>query len=132
MPAPLYSWTPVVMLHAGLAATAVMLGGMLLRSRKGHLAHRIGGWLWVTCMALVAGVSFAIYGPRGYSWIHGLSVFTLVSLVIGVYLARTHRVRAHRAHMITLYIGALVITGLFTLLPGRLLGSALWGWLGVS
>jgi uncharacterized membrane protein len=29
--------------------------------------------------------------------------------------------------MIGLYIGALVITGLFTLLPGRLIGRVLWG-----
>lgn len=36
---------------------------------------------------------------------------------------RAHRVRAHRSNMIALYVGALVITGLFTLLPGRLIGS---------
>jgi len=63
----------------------------------------------------------------GFSWIHGLSVFTLVTLVTGVGFARAHQVQAHRRNMIALYIGALVITGLFTLLPGRLIGSALWG-----
>jgi uncharacterized membrane protein len=80
----------------------------------------------------VAGISFAIRGPGGFSWIHGLSVFTLVALTSGVVAARAHRVKAHRQTMISLYVGALVITGLFTLLPGRLLGSALWGWLGLS
>ena len=32
--------------------------------------------------------------------------------------------------MISMYVGALVVTGLFTLLPGRLIGGAVWGWLG--
>ena len=109
-----------------------MLGAGLLLGRKGQRAHRIGGWLWVLCMATVAGISFAIRGPGGFSWIHGLSVFTLVTLVTGVLAARAHRVRAHRLNMISLYVGALVITGLFTLLPGRLLGRAVWGWLGLA
>jgi uncharacterized membrane protein len=78
-------------------------------------------------MATVAGISFAIQRPEGYSWIHGLSVFTLVSLMTGVLAARTHRVKAHRINMIALYFGALVVTGLFTLLPGRLIGRALLG-----
>ena len=81
-------------------------------------------------MATVAGLSFAIKRPEGYSWIHGLSVFTLITLLTGVLAARTHRVKAHRNNMIALYSGALIITGFFTLLPGRLIGRALWGWLG--
>lgn len=32
-------------------------------------------------------------------------------------------------NMIGLHTGALMITGLFTLLPGHLIGSAVWGWL---
>jgi uncharacterized membrane protein len=127
MASPAYTWTPVIVTHALLAATAVVLGAGLLRGRKGHLPHRVAGWIWVACMAGVAGISFAIHGPKGYSWIHGLSVFTLFALALGVWFARTHRVKAHRGQMIGLYIGALVITGLFTLLPGRLIGRVLWG-----
>jgi uncharacterized membrane protein len=123
-----YTWTPVIVTHATLAAAAVLLGASILRMRKGHRWHRMLGWIWVLLMASVAGISFAIHRPDGFSWIHGLSVFTLVSLTVGVFLARTHRVRAHRQHMIALYLGALLITGLFTLLPGRLLGQWFWGW----
>ena len=127
---PVYTWTPVIVTHALAAGAAVVLGAGLLRARKGHLAHRLWGWVWVLSMATVAGLSFAIRGPNGFSWIHGLSVFTLVTLVAGVAAARARRVRAHRSSMIALYVGALVITGLFTLLPGRLIGSAVWSWLG--
>ena len=123
-----YTWTPVIIIHTLSAVFAVVLGAWLLWARKGHRAHRIGGWLWVICMALVAGISFAIRRPDGFSWIHGLSVFTLIALVTGVLAARTHRVTAHRTNMIALYTGALIVAGLFTLLPGRLLGSTLWRW----
>jgi len=129
MTTPFYTWTPVILTHALLAATAVVLGALLLWGRKGHRLHRLGGWVWVLCMAVVAGISFAIRRPEGFSWIHGLSVFTLITLTTGVLLARAHKVKAHRRNMISLYVGALLITGLFTLLPGRLIGSALWGWL---
>lgn len=128
MTTPAYSWTPVIVIHASLAALAVILGAVLLWGRKGHRAHRIGGWIWVIFMALVAGISFAIRRPEGFSWIHGLSVFTLITLATGVWLARTHKVKGHRFNMISLYVGGLVITGLFTLIPGRLIGDALWKW----
>jgi uncharacterized membrane protein len=130
MPISAYTWTPVIVTHTLAASLAVVLGAWLLQGRKGHRAHRVWGWVWVLCMATVAGISFAIRRPDGLSWIHGLSVFTLVTLVTGVAAARTHKVAAHRKNMIALYIGALVITGLFTLLPGRLIGNAVWGWVG--
>lgn len=130
MTTPATTWTPIIVTHAVLAAIALVLGALLLWGRKGHRLHRIGGWIWVLCMAGVAGISFAIRRPEGFSWIHGLSVFTLVALVTGVASARAHKVKAHRSNMISLYVGALVITGLFTLLPGRLIGNWLWWLLG--
>ena len=56
-----------------------------------------------------------------FSWIHGLSVFTTVMIVVAIIMARRHKVKAHRAIMINLFIFALVLTGAFTLLPGRLM-----------
>lgn len=126
MSLPFYTWTPAIVTHTALAAFSLVLGAALLWGRKGHRTHRLLGWLWVLCMAGVATMSFAIQGPDGFSWIHGLSAYTLLSLASGVYFARTHRVQIHRYHMVGLYAGALVITGLFTLLPGRLIGHTLW------
>jgi uncharacterized membrane protein len=64
------------------------------------------------------------------SWIHVFTVVTLVSLPLGVYRARTHNVKAHRGTMIGVFTGGLLIAGLFTLIPGRLLGNALLRLLG--
>lgn len=109
-----HHWTALVIAHTSIALTALVLGATLLNAPKGNRVHRIGGWVWVLCMATVAGLSFAIHGPNGFSWIHGLSAFTLCTLFWGVLCARMHRIKRHRFTMIAIYFGALVITGLFT------------------
>lgn len=88
------------------------------------------GWAWVALMTTVATSSLVIgddrmFGP--WSWIHGLSIFTLVMLPIAVLDIRRGRVRSHAAGMILLFTGALVITGAFTLLPGRIMGRVFFG-----
>lgn len=110
-----------VQLHA-LAALA--LGTVQLLAPKGTLPHRITGWLWVALMTLAALSSFVfVWGPGfdGLGPIHILSVVTLVSLAGLVRAARTGRIAAHRSAALWLFIAALVITGAFTLLPGRLM-----------
>ncbi|HEU4357112.1 MAG TPA: hypothetical protein VFR54_01530, partial [Xanthobacteraceae bacterium] len=46
--------------------------------------------------------------------IHLLSIFTLATLPLAIVHARRHRVERHRNAMISIFIGALVIAGLFT------------------
>lgn len=125
MSAPAYSWTPLIAAHAAVAGFAVLLGAVVLWRRKGTVSHRLLGRLWVLSMGFTALSSFGIY--RGsFSWIHGLSVFTLVMLAMGLWAARRGRVRAHQGIMVGTYAWGLIVTGLFTLLPQRLLGHALW------
>ena len=124
-----YHWTPVIATHATTALTTLVLGGLVLYRTKGTAAHRLWGRLWVGLMLVIVLTSLFIY--RGhYSWIHALSFFTLAMLPYGVYLARTRNTKKHGFTMVGLYLGALVIAGVFTLLPNRLMGSALWQWLG--
>ncbi|GLS46667.1 hypothetical protein [Methylobacterium brachythecii] len=81
-------------------------------------------------MAVVALGSFGIHGLRQvgpFSWIHVISLVTLVLLVRGVAHARAGRIEAHRWTMIGLFAGALVITGGFTLLPGRVMHDVIFG-----
>jgi uncharacterized membrane protein len=56
-----------------------------------------------------------------------LSIFTLVTLPLAVWAAHRHEVTAHRRAMIMLFSGALVIAGLFTLLPGRIMHAVVFG-----
>jgi uncharacterized membrane protein len=121
-----YQWSPIIVSHTLAAISALIVGATLLFRRKGTFNHRLFGWMWVVLMAVVAILSFGIQ-RNGLSWIHLLSVFTIVMLVVGIGNARRKRIIHHGKTMKGLYFGALIITGLFTLLPGRLIGQAAFG-----
>ena len=128
--APLLNAGPEIQVHAFAAMAAFALGAVQLAAPKGTLPHRTLGWVWVVLMLLISGSSFLIHGIRTWGqWspIHLLSVFTPVMLVIGVLAARAGRVRAHRITMISIFAGALLLAGLFTLVPGRLMHDVLFG-----
>ena len=128
--APLLNAAPAIPLHAFAAMAAFVLGVVQLAAPKGTLPHRTIGWIWVGLMASVAISSFWIHQIRlwgPWSPIHLLSIFTLVMLPTAVWRAHTHQVAGHRRMMIGLFSGALVAAGLFTLLPGRIMHTVVFG-----
>jgi uncharacterized membrane protein len=128
--APLLNATPVIQLHAFAAMSAFVLGAVQLAAPKGTLPHRTLGWIWVGLMATVAVSSLWIHQIRllgPWSPIHLLSIFTLVMLPVGVWRARRHHVASHRWTMIFMFVGALVIAGLFTFVPGRIMHAVAFG-----
>jgi uncharacterized membrane protein len=54
-------------------------------------------------------------------------IFTLVMLPIAVLHARRHYVARHRLAMIWIFAGALVIAGIFTFHPGRIMYAVVFG-----
>jgi uncharacterized membrane protein len=48
-------------------------------------------------------------------------------LCTGVYFARVGSIKAHQLNMQLLYGLALILTGLFTLLPSRVMGQIFFG-----
>jgi uncharacterized membrane protein len=128
--APLVDAEPAILLHALAAMTAFALGLVQFAAPKGTWPHRTIGWVWVALMAAVAVSSFWIHTIRlvgPWSPIHLLSIYTLGVLPLAVWAAHRHRVAAHRRAMIALFSGALVIAGLFTLLPGRIMHKVVFG-----
>jgi uncharacterized membrane protein len=127
---PLLNAPPLIVVHATAALAAFGLGIVQLARAKGTGSHRLFGWIWILLMAAVALSSLWIrtirqFGP--FSLIHALSLFTLTALPIAVLHARRHSVAAHRKAMMSLFVGALVIAGAFTLLPGRLMHEVIFG-----
>ena len=121
---------PAVPLHAFAAMAAFVLGIVQLVAPKGTLPHRALGWVWVALMLVVALSSFWIHRIRlvgPWSPIHLLSIFALVMLALGVTAARTHNVRRHKITMVSIFFGALVIAGLFTFMPGRIMHAVVLG-----
>ena len=128
--APLLNAAPAIQLHAFSALAAFGLGAVQLAAPKGTLPHRTLGWIWVVLMVVVAASSFwihelRVWGP--WSPIHLLAIFTLAMLPLAVWRARRHDIRKHQRAMVSLFVGALVIAGVFTFLPGRIMHAVLFG-----
>jgi uncharacterized membrane protein len=129
--APLLNAEPVIQIHSFAAMAAFGLGIVQLTAPKGMLPHRTVGWIWVILMGLIAFSSFFIHEIRligPFSPIHLLSIFTLVMLPLAVAHARRHEVQRHRKAMTSIFIGALVIAGAFTFLPGRIMHAVVAGY----
>jgi uncharacterized membrane protein len=120
----------VISIHAVVAILAMAVGAIQLFGPKGTLRHRWLGYLWVGAMAIVALSSFWIHELRWFgpfSLIHGLSLLVLVTLTQSLIAVRKGNVEAHRKSMTQLYFLALVLTGAFTLVPGRTMHDVLFG-----
>src|SRR5436190_21462722 len=128
--APLLAAPAVIQLHAFAALAAFALGAVQLSAPKGTIPHRVFGWVWAGLMLVVVLSSFFIHTIRLWGpWtpIHLLSIFTLIMLPLAVLRARRHQVERHRRAMTRLFAGALVIAGVFTLLPGRIMHEVVFG-----
>ena len=128
--APLLDASPAIRIHAFAAMSAFALGIIQLAAPKGTLPHRTLGWIWVALMLVVSVTAFFIHQIRlwgPWSPIHLLAIFTLIMLPVAVLAARRHVVERHRRVMIGIFFGALVIAGLFTLVPGRIMHAVVFG-----
>lgn len=121
---------PIISVHALVAISAMAVGAVQLAAPKGTMRHRWLGLVWVGAMAIVALSSFWIHefrwwGP--FSIIHVLSLLVLATLVYSIGAIRRGNVVAHRNSMVQLYVLALLLTGGFTLVPGRTMHAVLFG-----
>jgi uncharacterized membrane protein len=128
--APLLRSPSAIQIHAFAAMAAFVLAIVQISAPKGTLPHRALGWTWAALMTVVATTAFFIHelkvwGP--WSPIHLLAIFTLLTLPLAVMHARRHAVERHRRAMVGIFLGALVIAGLFTLLPGRIMHAVVFG-----
>lgn len=62
-----------------------------------------------------------------FSFIHLLSGWTIIGLPGAVYAIKRGKVSAHRKAMTGMFVGGLLVAGVFTFLPGRLLWTVFLG-----
>ena len=116
--------------HAIMAMAALALGTAQMISAKGTSLHRIAGYIWVGLMAGTAITAPFIHELKiwgQFSPLHLLIPVVLVSLWLAIRAVRQGDIRRHRTIMRYLFFLALVLTGLFTLLPGRVMHQVLLG-----
>jgi len=132
--------TPLIAVHMSAALGALVTGPVALWARR-RLAqrpklHRAFGYAWVTLMIVTAVSAIFIRDRRlpniaGFTPIHVLVPVVLGLLVAAFYFLAKGNIRRHSRTMQGLYIGACLVAGSFTLLPGRYLGDLLWGQTGL-
>ena len=130
-----------IAIHLTTALGALLVGPVALWARNGGtqrpIVHRAFGYAWVTLMVTAAVSALFIRGSSfphlaGFSPIHLLVPYTLARLAQAFWHLAKEDIAAHRKTMQSLYFGACVGAGVFTLLPSRYLGNLVWGqWLGL-
>jgi uncharacterized membrane protein len=119
----------VVWAHILTILVALGLTPFMLLRKRGDRPHRLLGWIWASALFLTAAISFGVreLNPGGFSFIHLLSILTIVQVPLIVLYARRHDWKRHRAAVRGMVTGALLVAGFFTFPFGRLMGSWLFG-----
>ncbi len=115
-------------LHLATLAVALVLTPIMMLRRRGDNRHRLLGWIWSICMFVTALISLDIkmVNDGSFSFIHILSVFTIVGVPVLILSARRRDIRRHRGQARGFVIGALLVAGFFTFPFDRLLGHWLF------
>ena len=120
----MHAWTLLIVTHVTAALTSVVLGGyQVWRRPKGDARHRLLGRAWVVLILWTAVSSFWIrhINEGAFSWLHVLSVVTLVTVTLGVVNAVRGNVAAHRGNMVGSWLGAVGAMVAATAVPGRMI-----------
>lgn len=131
---------PIIAIHMTAGLLALATGPVALWARKGReqrpRLHRAFGYAWVTLMLIMVMSALFIKAEVGPSW-NGFGFIHLLipAVMFGLFNAFRYllkgNINGHRKSMQNLYIGACLVAGAFTLLPGRYLGDLVFKqWLG--
>ena len=128
---PLLDAPLAVQLHVVTVVPAFFLGAwLLLISHKGSDVHRFVGKIYLTLMFVTAIFAFFIPSFMSFSIGGGPVRLGLIHLFIPLTIHGVWRTRkalregdinAHRKSMMGLYFGGLLIAGLLTFIPGRIM-----------
>ncbi|HWD27248.1 MAG TPA: DUF2306 domain-containing protein [Rhizomicrobium sp.] len=131
---PLLHASPAIQFHVATVVPAVILGTwQIFVSRRGTTLHRVIGYTYLTLMSVTALSTLWIHRLMpdkpfwGFSPIHLLIPLVFYGVYGALRGAWTHRIQLHRRAMIILYATAIVVTGLFTLVPGRIMNAVVFG-----
>lgn len=126
---PLLNASTAVQVHVATVTPAALIGAALFLMRKGTPVHRLLGRVWMALMAITSISTFFIHEIDllyGFSPIHLLSIFVLFGIWQAIAAARRRDIRRHRSIVLGMYFGGIVVAGLFTLLPGRIMNAVVF------
>lgn len=119
--------------HLATVVPSFFLGTLLLLIKKGTDFHQLTGRVYMVLMLITAGITLfmpAQVGPQlfnHFGWIHSFSFLTIYTVPTAYLAIRKGNVASHKRKMILLYVGAILIAGGFTFMPGRYLHEVFFG-----
>jgi uncharacterized membrane protein len=126
-------YTILMYTHLITVIPCIFVGAYLLFFRKGTRWHKLLGKYYMLSMVITAVVSLfmpAMVGPQflgHFGWIHLFSFLTLWSIPTALIAVKKGQIKKHKIKMVLLYIGALMIAGGFTFVPGRFMYEVFFG-----
>ena len=112
-------WNVLLVSHVVAALFVLAIGPMQILRRRRDRVHRTAGYLWVAAMYYVCFSSFGIVTEGHFSWLHGLSAFTIFTVTLGLISAMKRNIPAHRGNMIGSYVGIALAFGFAVGVPNR-------------
>lgn len=112
-------WNVLLVSHVVAALFVLAVGPLQILRRRRDRIHRTMGYLWVAAMYYVCFSSFWIVSEGHFSWLHGLSAFTIVTVTLGLISAIRRNIRSHMGNMIGSYVGIAVAFIFAIAVPGR-------------
>lgn len=117
-----------LVIHVSTVVPCVPLGLFLLLAPKGTPMHKQLGKLWVALMVITATSTIFLYPNFHFTWIHIFVPVTYRAAWLIVSKARKGDIKGHRNEIVGLFLGALMIPGIFAfVLEGRLMNVLLLG-----
>lgn len=118
-----------IQIHIVAALVALCLGIWMFTRRKGDKAHRLGGKIFLVFMLMTATSAIFIrqINEGSFSWIHIFVPVTFIAAWEAVYYIRKGNIRHHKRAVSGMFFGALLIPGLLSMMPGRLMHVIIFG-----
>lgn len=121
------TYLQLALFHLATIVPAFLIGTFLLLNHKGTRWHKILGKTYMSLMMVTAIITLFMEAKVGltlfdhFGFIHIFSALVLYLVPSAFFAARRHDVSSHRYSMIGLYVGGIIIAGIFTFMPGRML-----------
>ncbi|WP_166424165.1 DUF2306 domain-containing protein [Paraglaciecola sp. 20A4] len=119
--------------HLATVLPAFLIGTYLLANRKGTPAHRLLGKVYMTLMLITALATLFMAAEVGpiiighFGYVHLFSLLVLYAVPSAYIAVRKGNIAKHKRSMVLLYIGAILLAGVFTFMPGRMMHTWFFG-----
>lgn len=126
------TYQSLMYLHLYTVLPCVVLGAINFMLKKRSPYHKYVGSSYMVLMLFTAFITLfmpAMVGSKifnHFGWIHSFSVLTIYSVPTAYIAIKKGNIKKHKRKLIGLYIGAILIAGAFTLMPGRYLHNILF------